>query len=213
MIFGKKAVIALTGVSSRQVEHWATTGVVRPSIPAAGKGTRRGYSFKDLVALRVAKRLKDEGISLQKIRKALTYLRKNFPDVKEPLAELRFLTDGDTIFVVDRDPQRILDTLKGGQFVFSLALGEIIEGLQGELRKIATPKEEKVMVENRTFTVVLTPDLEDGGFTVQCREEPAAISHGATEQEALDNIMDALELCLEHERELQAAKAREAQSG
>src|SRR5208283_471575 len=163
-IFGKKAVIALTGVSARQVEHWATTGVVRPSFPAAGKGTRRGYSFKDLVALRVAKRLKDEGISLQKIRNALAYLRKNFPEKREPLAELRFLTDGDTIFVVDRDPQKILDTLRGGQFVLSLALGEIIKGLQGELKKLATPKEEKVMVAGRTFTVVLTPDPEDGGF-------------------------------------------------
>lgn len=213
MIFGKKAVIALTGVSARQVEHWATSGVVRPSIAAAGKGTRRGYSFKDLVALRVAKRLKDEGISLQKIRKTLTFLRKNFPGVKEPLAELRFLTDGETVFVMDRDPQKILDTLKGGQFVFSLALGEIIQGLQGELKKFAAPKEEKVMVEGRTFTVVLTPDLEDGGFTVQCSQEPWAISQGKTEQEALDNIIDALELGLEHEREWQAGKAGEVQAG
>jgi len=212
MIFGKKAVIALTGVSGRQVEHWATTGVVRPSIPAAGKGTRRGYSFKDLVALRVAKRLKDEGISLQKIRKTLTFLRKNFPGVKEPLTELRFLTDGETIFVMDRDPKKILDTLKGGQFVFSLALGEIIEGLKGELKKLSTSKEEKVMVDNQSFTVVLTPDMEDGGYTVQCKEEPAAISQGETEQEALDNILDALELCLKHEREVQAAKAGEAQA-
>jgi len=204
MIFGKKVVLALTGVSARQVEHWATTDVVRPSIPAAGKGTRRGYSFKDLVALRVAKRLKDEGISLQKIRKALAYMRKNFPEKKEPLAELRFLTDGETIFVLDRDPQKILDTLRGGQFVFSLALGEIIEGLQGELKKRAIPKEEKVMVKGREFNVVLTPDLEDGGFTIQCREEPAAISQGETEQEALDNIIEVLEEHLEYERERQA---------
>jgi DNA-binding transcriptional MerR regulator len=208
MIFGKKAVISLTGVSARQVEHWATTGVVKPSFPAAGKGTRRGYSFKDLVALRVAKRLKDEGISLQKIRKALAFLRRNFPGKKEPLAELRLLTDGDTIFAVDRDPQKILDILKAGQFVISLALGEIIEGLQGELKKLAIPKEEKVRVEGREFTVVLTPDLEDGGFTVQCKEEPAAISHGGTEQEALDNIIDALELCLVHEEEIQAAQEK-----
>lgn len=200
MIFGKKAVIALTEVSGRQVEHWATTGVVRPSIPAAGKGTRRGYSFKDLVALRVAKRLKDEGISLQKIRKALAYLRKNFPEVKEPLAELRFLTDGKDLFVLTDDPSVALDALKR-HFVFSLALGEIIAGLQGELKKLAIPKEEKLKVAGREFTVVLTPDLEDGGFTVQCREEPAAISEGETEQEALDNIIDALELCLKHEKE------------
>ncbi len=65
----------------------------------------------------------------------------------------------------------------------------------------------KVLVDGQAFTAVLTPDLEDGGFTVQCMEEPAAISHGETEQEALDNIIDALELCLEHERKLQARKA------
>lgn len=206
MTFGKKAVIALTGVSGRQVEYWAAREVVRPSVPAAGKGSRRGYFFKDLVALKMAKRLKDEGVSLQKIRKALAWLRKHFPDLKQPLAELRFVTNGVDIFVLDRDPQKILDVLKGGQFVFALALGQLIEGLQGELKRLAIPKEDRVMVGDRTFTVVLTPDLEDGGFTVQCRDIPAAISQGDTEQEALDNILDALELCLEFERE-QAEKA------
>lgn len=208
MDFGKKAVIAFTGVSGRQVEYWATTGVVRPSVAAAGKGTRRRYSFKDLVALRVAKRLKDEGISLQKIRRSLAWLRKNFPDLKQPLAEMRFLSNGRDLFILTADPAVMLNALTK-QFVFSLALGELIADLQGQVKKLAAPKEEKVVVEGRTFTVLLTPDLEDGGYTVQCREEPAAVSHGATEQEALDNIIDALELCLEHEREWQARKASE----
>jgi DNA-binding transcriptional MerR regulator len=208
MTFGKKAVIAITGVTERQVDYWARTGVVKPSIKAAaGKGTRREYSFKDLVALKVAKRLKDEGVSLQKIRQALTWLRRHFPDLKQPLAELRFLTDGNTIFVLERDREKILDVLQS-QFVISLALGQLIEGLQGDVRELAKPKEEQVMAAGQNFTVVLTPDLEGGGFTVQCREIPAAISHGATEQEALDNIADALELCLEHEREWQAQKAQ-----
>jgi len=209
MVFGRKAVLALTGLTGRQMDYWATTGVVRPSVrQAAGKGSRREYSFDDLVALRVAKRLKDEGITLQKIRKVLVWLRKNFPDVGQPLAELRFVTDGINLFVLDRDPAKILDVLRGGQFVFSLALGEIIEGLQGELRQLEAPRKEKVMVGERLYTVMLTPDLEDGGFTVQCVEEPAAISHSETEQEALDNIIDALELCLEHERELQAGESK-----
>ncbi|MBW1992799.1 MAG: MerR family transcriptional regulator [Deltaproteobacteria bacterium] len=209
MTFGKKAVTALTGVTGRQLDYWARTGVIGPSIkPAAGKGTRREYSFKDLVALKVSKRLKDEGISLQKIRQALTWLRRHFPDLKQPLAELRFLTDGDTIFVLERDRDKILDVLQS-QFVFSLALGQLIESLRGEVRELAKPREEKVVVAGQTFTVVLTPDLEDGGFTVQCREEPAAISHGATIPEALDNIMDALELCLKHEKEWQVQKAQD----
>jgi DNA-binding transcriptional MerR regulator len=209
MIFGKKTVIALTGVSGRQIEYWVSKGVIRPSIKsAAGKGTRREYSFKDLVGLKVAKRLRDEGISLQKIQKSLVWLRRHFPEVIEPLAELRFLTDGETVFVVDRNPQKIIDTLKGGQFVISLALGELIEGLQGELKKLATPKEEKIMVEGRSFTAVLTQDLEDGGFTVQCKEIPAAISQGETEQEALDNILEVLEEHFEYEKERKSGKAQ-----
>ena len=208
MIFGKKAVIGLTGVSGRQVEYWATSGVVRPSVPAAGKGTRRGYSFKDLVALKVAKRLKDEGISLQKIRKALAWLRKYFPDLKQPMAELRFVTDGVNLFVLDRDPKKIIDVLRSGQFVFSLALGQLIEGLQGEVRKLATPKNETIEVDGQKFTAVLTPDIEDGGYTVQCQEIPAAISQGETEQEALDNIIEVLEEHFAYEKERQAGKAR-----
>jgi len=210
MIFGRKAVIDLTGVSGRQVDYWATTGVVRPSVQsAAGKGSRREYSFKDLVALRMAKRLKDEGISLQKIRKALAFLRKHFPDLNQPLAELRFLTDGATVYV-GRDREKICDTLNQGQFVFSLALGEIIEELQGELKQFAVPKEEKVRVAGQTFTVVLPPDLEAGGFTIQCREIPGVISEGATEQEALDTVTEVL---AEHLGQGQEPKAGECQAG
>jgi predicted RNase H-like HicB family nuclease len=138
----------------------------------------------------------------------LVFLRKSYPGKESHLAELRFLTDGETIFVMDRDPQKIFDTLKRGQFVFSLALGEIIEGLQGELKKFAAPKEERVMVDGHTYTVVLIPDLEDGGFTVQCVEEPAAISQGETEQEAIDNIIEALEEHFEYVKEQEAGKAQ-----
>jgi DNA-binding transcriptional MerR regulator len=207
--FGRKAVMALVGISKMQLEHWDRTGVARPSKAAAGKGTRREYSFRDLVALKVAKRLRDEGISLQKIRKALAYLRKHFPEKEAHLSEFRFLTDGATIFVVDRDPQRILDTLRGGQLVISLALGEWIEALKGEVRKLATPKEEKVMVEGQELIIMLTPNLVDGGYTVQCWEIPGAVSQGETEQEALDNISEILD---EHFAYVKERQAKEAQA-
>ena len=209
LIFGRKAVVELTGVSGRQVDHWASTGVVRPSVKAAaGKGSRREYAFRDLVALKVAKRLREEGISLQKIRKALVWLRRNFPEVKAPLAELRLVTDGDTLFLVDRDLFRIMDVLRGGQFVFSLALGEIIAELRGEVQKFAVPKEERVRVAGRTFTVVLTPDLEEGGFTGYCRELPGTSSRGDTEPEALDSILEALQAAVKSEKEAPTAPAR-----
>jgi DNA-binding transcriptional MerR regulator len=194
MAFGKKDVVALTGLTYRQVDHWATTGVVRPSIKtAAGKGSRREYSFQDLVQLRVAKALRDGGISFQKIRKALSWLRRHFPEKKAPLAELRLVTDGANIFIMERNLEKIMDSLNKGQLVFSLALGEIIEGLKGELRKLSIPSEEKVWVEDQQFTVILTPDLVEGFFTAQCREIPDSNSQGETEQKALDNILEVLE--------------------
>jgi DNA-binding transcriptional MerR regulator len=192
--FGKKTAMVLTGASARQLEHWASTGIVRPSIrAAAGKGSRREYSFKDLVALKVARCLRDEGISLQKIRKSLAWLRRHFPEVSAPLAELRFLTNGVDLFVVDRDPEKILDTLKHGQLVIALGLGELIEGLRGDLKKLAAPKEEKIEVGSRVFTLLLTPSLEEGGFTARCPGVPGAVARGATEQECLDHIFDILE--------------------
>lgn len=198
---GQKIAVALTGISYRRLDYWARTGIIRPAKAAAGKGSRREFSFKDLVALKVAKRLRDEGITLQKIRKAITFLRKNFPDISQPLAELRFITDGATVFVVDRDPQVIIDTLKGGQLVIALALGELIEDMKGELLRLATPREEQIEAAGQTFTAALTPDLEDGGYMVQCREIPAALSQGDTEQEALDNIIEVLEEHFEYERQ------------
>jgi DNA-binding transcriptional MerR regulator len=206
--FGAKVVKEITGVSRMQLQHWDRTGIVRPSIRiGAGKGSRREYSFKDLVQLKVAKRLREEGISLQKIRKALEYLRKNFPDVKAPLAELRFLTNGVDLFVLTDRPEVILDALKG-QLVFSFALGELIDGLKGSIKSLEVPREEKIFVSEREFTAVLTPDLEEGGYAVTCKEIPAAISQGETIQEALDNIGDAIELCLEAEEELGKSRVR-----
>lgn len=206
--FGAKVVKDITGVSRMQLQHWDRTGIVRPSVKiGAGKGSRREYSFKDLVQLKVAKRLREEGISLQKIRKALEYLRKNFPDLKAPLAELRFLTNGVDIFILTQDHQVILDALRG-QFVFSLALGELINWLKGSIKNLEVSREEKVFVGDRGFTAVLKPDLEGGGYTITCNEIPAAISQGETIQEALDNLVDAIELCLETEAELRHSRTQ-----
>jgi len=208
LTFGRKAVMALVSVSKMQLEYWDKREIVKPSKGARGKGTRREYSFKDLVALKTAKRLKDKGISLQKIRAALTWLRKHFPDLTQPFAELQFVTDGATIFVLDQDREKILDTLKRGQIVFFIALGGLIEKLRGEVKEFSRPMERRVAVGGQTFTVVLTPDLEDGGFAVQCREVPGAISQAESEQEAVDNITEVLEEHLEYVKNVEAGKSQ-----
>jgi predicted RNase H-like HicB family nuclease len=198
MAYNTNTIIKITGLTQRQVDYWDRTHFIKPSIKeASGYGTARLYSFKDLVQLKVAKTLIDKGVSLQKIRKAITYLKKNFPDIEKPLAEMRFLTDGETIFVLTDKKGVILDTLSKGQMVFALAIGEIIEGLKGEVEKIGMDRRYKVSVKGKPHDVILHPDLEEGGFWVECPALPGCASQGDTVEEALMMIKDAIEGHLE----------------
>ncbi len=208
MSFNTKTVVKLTGLTLRQTDYWDRTHFIKPSVKeASGYGTGRLYSFEDIVQLKVAKTLIDKGVSLQKIRKAITYLKKNFPDVKKPLAEMKFLTDGETIFVIADKKEKILDTLKRGQMVFALALGELIEELKGEVEKISRDRKYKVSVKGKSYDVVLHPDTEDGGFWVECHSLPGCSSQGDTVEEALEMIKDSIKGHLEVEAERKKKKA------
>lgn len=207
MAFNTKTVIKITGLTMRQVDYWDRTHFIKPSLKeASGYGTARLYSFKDLVQLKSAKTLIDQGLSLQKIRKAITYLKKNFPDIERPLAEMRLLTDGMTVFVLTADKKVMLDTLLKGQLVFALAVGAIIEELKGVVGKISEDREYKVSVKGKPYKVVLHPDLEDGGFWVECPSLPGCSSQGDTVEEALEMIKDAITGHIEVEAETNRGK-------
>ena len=202
MAFNTKTVCSITELTNRQVDYWDRTHFIKPSLAeASGYGTARLYSFNDLVQLKVAKTLIDKGVSLQKIRKAITWLKKNFPEVEKPLAQMKFLTDGETIFVLAKDKGVILDTLARGQLVMAIAIGEIIEELKGEVGKISQERKYKVNVRGKSYNVILHPDLEDGGFWVECPALPGCASQGDTVEEALAMIADAIEGHLEVETE------------
>lgn len=208
MSFNTRTVVRLTGLTLRQTDYWDRTHFIKPSVKeASGYGTGRLYSFEDVVQLKVAKTLIDKGVSLQKIRKAITYLKKNFPDAKKPLAEMKFLTDGETIFVLADKKEKILDTLRRGQMVFALALGELIEELKGEVEKISRDRKYKVSVKGKSYDVVLHPETEDGGFWVECPSLPGCSSQGDTVEEALEMIKDAIKGHLEVEAERKKKKA------
>ncbi|MCL4873491.1 MerR family transcriptional regulator [bacterium] len=198
MAFNAKTASKLTGVTYRQLVYWDETHLIKPSISGAeGTGSTRLYSFTDLVQLRVARALKTQGVSLQKIRKAINWLRKNFPDIKKPLAEKRLITDGNTVFVWAEDREAALDVLAKGQLVMSIAVGQIIEDTKDEVARIASEKKYTVKVQGKAYRVVLHPDLEDGGFWVECPSLPGCSSQGDTVEEALDMIRDAISACLE----------------
>ncbi len=194
MNFNSKAVSKITGSSFRQIDYWDRTHFIKPSVSeASGYGSVRLYSFNDLIQLKVAKTLMDKGISLQKIRKAITYLKKNMPEVEKPLSELRFLTDGETVFVLTRDKKKIIDALKSGQLVFSIALGEIVEGLKGEIVALQKEKKYEVIARGKKYSVILRPDTEDEGYWVECPSLPGCASQGDTVEESLEMIKDAIE--------------------
>jgi len=136
--FDSKTVSRIVGVSLRQIQYWDEQGFIRPSVkPAEGRGTKRLYSFSDLIGLKVVKDLAGHGLSLQKIRRCLRHLRESFPDKTQPLQSLRYLTDGDKLFVLTSDRDKILDAMER-QFVFSLGIGNLVRELDGEVRRITS---------------------------------------------------------------------------
>lgn len=202
MAFNSKTACNLIRITKRQIGYWDETHLIKPSVQeAGGRGSVRLYSFADLVQLAVVKSLIGQGISLQKIRKSINYLKKNFPQIEKPLAQLKFLTDGKTIFVLTSDKKEILNTLAEGQLVFSIALGQIIENLKGEVENISQDRDYKIKVGRKTYDVVLHPDLEDGGFWVECPALPGCVSQGDTVEESLEMIKDAIKGHLEILRE------------
>nr|BFF25770.1 hypothetical protein GCM10025732_37350 [Glycomyces mayteni] len=106
------AACRVVGITYRQLDYWARTGLVEPSIRAAsGSGSNRLYSFRDIIVLKVIKRLLDAGVSLQNIRKAVEALRSR--GVKD-LAEITLMSDGSTVYEC-RSAGEVIDLLRGGQ--------------------------------------------------------------------------------------------------
>ena len=211
MNFNTKTVSKIAGLSNRQIDYWDRTHFIKPSVSeASGYGSVRLYSFNDLIQMKVAKTLLDKGISLQQIRKAITYLKKNMPEVEKPLAEMRFLTDGETIFVLTKDKKEIIDTLKSGQLVFAIALGEIVEDLKGEIVALQKERKYEVTVKGKKYPVILHPDTEDGGFWIECPSLPGCSSQGDTVEEALEMIKDAIEGRLEVAEEKKGKRVKKA---
>jgi len=129
---GYKGAVAcsVAGITYRQLDYWARTGLVVPSMrEATGSGTLRLYSFQDVLVLKVVKRLLDTGVSLQNIRTAIDHLREQGI---EDLSSITLMSDGASIYECTSD-QQVLDLLHGGQAVFGIALGVVVQEVEGSL--------------------------------------------------------------------------------
>jgi len=175
------------------LHYWDKTNLLKPSLrPAGGKGTRRLYSFQDLVQILVVSRLsRDLGLPIQRVRKCLAYLKKHFPHLEAPLAEVSLLTDGDTIFVLTDDSDKALDTLRE-QVVWSVPLAAILRSVRAALEHATAPRTEKLQVAGRKFTVTMEQDPEDGWWVGLVKELPGCGSQAGSLDELREMVKDAI---------------------
>jgi DNA-binding transcriptional MerR regulator len=124
-------VCKIVGISYRQLDYWARTELVTPSIrDAHGSGSQREYSFQDLVTLRVIKSLLDTGVALQRVRKAVEFLQ----EMGTPAAGAMLFSDGKRVYEAD-SPEAVIDLLSKGQGVFAIAVDKVWTDLEGTLSK------------------------------------------------------------------------------
>lgn len=125
------------GITYRQLDYWARTGLVEPSVRgAAGSGSQRLYSFRDILILKVVKRLLDAGISLQQIRTATAHLRERGTD---DLTRVTLMSDGASVYECTSNDE-VIDLLQGGQGVFGIAIGGVWREIEGTLAELPSER-------------------------------------------------------------------------
>ncbi|MGI8457457.1 MAG: MerR family transcriptional regulator [Propionibacteriaceae bacterium] len=132
------------GITYRQLDYWARTGLVTPGIRgASGSGSQRLYSFRDILLLKVIKRLIVAGISLHQIRTAVDHLRARGVD---DLSQVTLMSDGVSVFECTSDDD-VIDLLRGGQGVFGIALGGVWRDIEGTLSTLPGERAQEPEVE------------------------------------------------------------------
>jgi len=125
------------GITYRQLDYWARTGLVEPSVrTAAGSGSQRLYGFRDILVLKVIKRLLDTGVSLHNIRSAVEHLRDSGV---EDLAQVTLMSDGASVYEC-RSQDEVIDLVQGGQGVFGIAVGRVWREVEGSLAELPSER-------------------------------------------------------------------------
>lgn len=128
---------AAAGITYRQLDYWARTGLVEPTVRTAhGSGSQRLYSFRDILVLKVVKRLLDTGVSLQNIRAAVQHLRER--GVRD-LAQITLISDGASVYECT-SADEVIDLVQGGQGVFGIAVGRVWREIEGSLAEFPGEK-------------------------------------------------------------------------
>src|SRR5665213_738521 len=181
-----KTVAALCGATVRRIDYWARTGLLQPSVRnALGRGTRRLYSFRDLVGLKTSCKLREGRCPLQQIRSAVRYLADHFPDESgaDPLSRLTLLTDGKKVYMLS-DEHAVMEVVTQ-QRVWCVPLGKLILDSESEVDSLSIEWTEIVRVDKQKFHLLITRTAGTGIFTAECRELAGLLVEAQTVEEAV----------------------------
>jgi DNA-binding transcriptional MerR regulator len=135
-------VCKIVRITYRQLDYWARTGLVTPSVrDASGSGSQRLYSFQDLVTLRVIKSLLDTGVSLQRVRKAVDHLNS----MDRPLTGVTLMSDGNGVYEA-YSPEAVIDLLQQGQGVFAIAVDRVVDDVESAIAARSKPTTRRTVV-------------------------------------------------------------------
>ena len=176
----------LAGISYRQLDHWVRRGIIRPTQSGRGSGSARRWSAPEVAHLRVVGELRKAGIPLERIRRAVSWLRKALPKIAAPLASLTLVTDGKRIFYLSPNPGKLVDALAGGQLVLSVPLGDSMREVEGEL-----PTETRAEPVQYDLPEVVEPG-ESGYYVGYCPVLRGCVAQGRTREEAQANLKKAI---------------------
>ncbi|MGI8518427.1 MAG: MerR family transcriptional regulator [Acidimicrobiia bacterium] len=133
----------LTNCTPHQLRYWDKMSLVRPSVQGTGgrPGVRRIYAFRDLVALRVVRSLVDNGMSLQRVRRAWEYLRRQ-GDMERHLSDVKLVTDGVSIYEIGAAEGDVLDALRGGQMAFFVEIEQITREVEDDVTRFELDRDQ-----------------------------------------------------------------------
>ena len=205
--FSTSAAAKITGVSVRMLDHWARSKLLPPSgREANGQGSRRSYTFQDLVSIRAIRDLREGKCPLQKIRAAVKELRSLNPALSnsQTLSRLTLLTDGKQVYILT-DERQAMEVLTR-QMVWSVPLGRRIMETAERVKKLPQVWTEEMTVKDKTFHIRINGDRNGKGFTAACRELPGVLQRGRTPSEAVRKSQKAIEEVLAYMEQENAGK-------
>ena len=156
----------VVGITYRQLDYWARTSLVLPTVrPATGSGTSRLYGFRDILELKIVKRLLDTGVSLQQIRTAVEHLRSRGTT---DLTQVTLMSDGISVYECT-SPDEVIDLLAGGQGVFGIAIGRVWQEIEGTLSQLPSDQSEYAVSDSGNSDSAIKPGSDELSMRRQAR--------------------------------------------